>query len=189
MGRPGYTVTPVLNGGFSLRSQRLMRALVEHPDIRVSIPPPDLVAGDPLRMHWHNDVLLMTRNCRVCSAPPWRRRVCVFRPWTFAIEHAGAVHHGMDALSIFGHHSKLRKLTSVQPPTIRYTISHVEAGALYGELDLAEMLRRRCSGVAVIRSNLPTERRRMAYDWQMTGFTVAKAVSAVAGMTAEQSPT
>jgi len=63
----------------------------------------------------------------------------------FAIEHAGAVHHDMDALSIFGHHShsKLRKLTSVQPPTIRYTISHAEAGALCGELDLAEMFRRR----------------------------------------------
>jgi hypothetical protein len=68
MGRPGYTVTPVLNGRFSLGSQRLMRALVEHPDIRVSIPPPDLVAGDPLRMYWRNDVLLMTCNYRVCPA-------------------------------------------------------------------------------------------------------------------------
>lgn len=147
MGRPGYTVTPVLNGGFSLRSQRLMRALVEHPDIRVSIPPPDLISDDPLRMYWHNDVLLEDVQLSGVLRSALEAEGLRFAPLDiaarFAIEHAGAVHHGMDALSIFGHHSKLRKLASIQPPTIRYTISHAEAGELYGELDLAEMFRRR----------------------------------------------
>lgn len=147
MGRPGYTVTPVLNGGFSLRSQRLMRALVEHPDIRVSIPPPHLVSGDPLRMYWHNDVLLEDVQLSGVLRTALEAKGLRFAPLDiaarFAIEHAGAVHHGMDALSIFGHHSKLRKLASIQPPTIRYTISQAEASELYGELDLAEMFRRR----------------------------------------------
>lgn len=147
MGRPGYTVTPVLNGGFSLRSQRLMRALVEHPDIRVSIPPPDLVTGDPLRMYWHNDVLLEDVQLSGVLRTALEAKGLRFAPLDiaarFAIEHAGSVHHGMDALGIFGHHSKLRKLASIQPPTIRYTISQAEAGELYGELDLAEMFRRR----------------------------------------------
>lgn len=145
--RPGYTITPVLNGGFSLRSQRLMRALVEHPDVRVSIPPPDLVEGDPLRMHWHNDVLLEDVQLSGLLRPALEIKGLRFAPLDvagrFAIEHAGAVHHGMDALSIFGHHSKLRHLVSVAPPTIRYTISHTQAGELYGELDLVEMFVRR----------------------------------------------
>jgi len=61
----------------------------------------------------------------------------------FAIEHAGATHHGMDAPSIFGHHSKLRRLVSIDPPTIHYTISRAQAGELYGELDLVKMFVRR----------------------------------------------
>jgi hypothetical protein len=48
-----------------------------------------------------------------------------------------------DALRIFGRHSKLRKLASIRPPTIRHTISQAKTGELYGELDLAEMFRRR----------------------------------------------
>lgn len=147
IGRPGYTVTPVLNGGFSLRSQRLMRALVEHSDVRVSIPPPDVVAGDPLQMYWHNDVLFEDVQLSGVLRPALETKGLRFPPLDiasrFAIEHAGAAHHGMDALSIFGHHSKLRRLVSIDPPTIRYTISREQAGELYGELDLVEMFVRR----------------------------------------------
>lgn len=146
-GRPDYAITPVLNGGFSLRSQRLMRALVEHRDVRVSIPPPDLVEGHPLRMYWHNDVLLEDVQLSGLLRPALETKGLRFAPLDvagrFAIEHAGAVHHGMDALSIFGHHSKLRRLVSIEPPTIRYTISRAQAGELYGELDLIEMFVRR----------------------------------------------
>jgi hypothetical protein len=147
LGRPGYTITPVLNGGFSLRSQRLMRALVDHPDVCVSIPPPDQVEGDPLRMYWHNDLLLEDVQLSGVLRPALETKGLRYAPLNvagrFAIEHAGLAHHGMDALSIFGHHSRLRRLTSLQPPTIRYTISHAQAGELYGELDLVEMFMRR----------------------------------------------
>ncbi|GGA51255.1 DUF5672 family protein [Dyella nitratireducens] len=145
--RPGYTITPVLNGGFSLRSYRLMRALAEHLDIRVSIPPPDLVEGDPLRMYWHNDVLLEDVQLSGVLRSALEMKGLRFAPLhiagRFAIEHAGAVHHGMDALSIFGHHSKLRRLASIEPPTISYTISRAKASELYGELDLVKMFVRR----------------------------------------------
>ena len=147
LGKPGHTVTPVLNGGFSLRSQRLMRALVAYPDIQVTVPPPDRIEGDPLRMYWHNDALLEDVQLSGVLRPALEAKGLRFAPWDiarqFAIEHAGAVHQGMDALSIFGHHSKLRRLSSIDPPTVRYTISRAQAVEIYGELDLIEMFVRR----------------------------------------------
>ncbi|WP_284320454.1 DUF5672 family protein [Dyella acidisoli] len=95
MGRPGYTVTPVLNGGFNLRSPRLMRALVEHPDVRVCIPPADVVVGDPLRMYWNNDVLLEDLQLSEMLRPALETKDLRFLPLDVAsrFAYAGAIHH------------------------------------------------------------------------------------------------
>jgi hypothetical protein len=143
----GQGATPVQNGGFSLRSQRLMRALVEHPQIRVQVPPPDFVGGEPLRMQWHNDALLEDVQLTGVLRPALEAAGLRFAPnevaRSFAIEHAGLCHHGMDALQIFGHHSKLRRLAALDPPTVRYTVSRAVVDTLYGEPDMVWLLAHR----------------------------------------------
>lgn len=143
----GQGATPVQNGGFSLRSQRLMRALVDHPHIRVEVPPPDVVGGDPLRMQWRNDALLEDVQLSGVLRPALEAVGIRFAPVevarSFAIEHAGLFHHGYDALQLFGHHSKLRRLAAIDPPTLRYRLPRSQLGQFYGEPDLLQLFERR----------------------------------------------
>ncbi len=146
--RPDHRVTPVLNGGFSLRSRRFLRALVDHPEIRVEIPPPDALEGEPLRMHWHHNPLLEDVQLTGVLRPALEARGLRFAPVElareFAIEHAGPqLHHGFDALKIFGHHSKVRRLVSLSPPTVRSLVPLSELDGWYGERDLLTMFERR----------------------------------------------
>lgn len=141
---PGKRVSPVQNGGFSLRSQRLMRALVEHPALRVTVPPPDAVEGDVLCMHWHNSDLMEDVQLTGVLRPALEAVGIRFAPLElarcFAIEHAGPVfHHGYNALQLFGHHAKIRRLVCADPPTLRYTVPRSTIDQLYGEPELLQM--------------------------------------------------
>lgn len=143
----GQGATPVQNGGFSLRSQRLMRALVEHPHIRVEVPPPDGVGGEPLQMHWQHDALLEDVQLTGVLRPALEAVGLRFAPVevarSFAIEHAGLFHHGYDALQLFGHHSKLRRLAAIDPPTLRHLLPRSQIGQIYGEPELLQLFERR----------------------------------------------
>ena len=147
LGAADRIVTPVQNGGFSLRSQRLMRALIDHPQIRVEIPPPDAVEGDPLAMRWHHNALLEDVQLSGVLRPALEAAGLRFAPLElarrFAIEHAGPVfHHGFDALQLFGHHSKVRKLASLAPLTLRCDVPLSQLDQWYGERDILTLFER-----------------------------------------------
>lgn len=144
---PGHTVTPVQNGGFSLRSRRLMRALVDHPHIRVEVPPPDTVAGDPLAMHWQHNALLEDVQLSGVLRPALEAVGMRFAPLelarSFSIEHAGPqLHHGWDAMQLFGHHARVRQLVSLAPLTLRSLVPLSQLDAWYGERDILKMFER-----------------------------------------------
>jgi len=142
-----HVVTPIQNGGFSLRSRRFMRALVDHPHIRVEIPPPDVVAGDPLRMHWQHNALLEDVQLSGVLRPALEAVGMRFAPLdlarSFAIEHAGPqLHHGYDAMQLFGHHAKVRQLVSLAPLTLRSLIPLSQLDGWYGEREILQMFER-----------------------------------------------
>jgi SAM-dependent methyltransferase len=147
MDKPGHVVTPIQNGGFSLRSRRFMRALIDHPHIRVEIPPPDAVEGDPLRMHWQHNALLEDVQLSGVLRPALEAVGMRFAPLelarSFSIEHAGPqLHHGYNAMLLFGHHAKMRQLASLSPLTLRSLIPLPELDAWYGERDILQMFER-----------------------------------------------
>ena len=147
LGKPGHVVTPIQNGGFSLRSRRFMRALVDHPQIRVEIPPPDAVGGEPLRMHWEHNALLEDVQLSGVLRPALEAVGMRFAPLElargFAIEHAGPqLHHGYDAMRLFGHHAKVRQLASLSPLTLRSLIPLSQLDGWYGERDILQMFER-----------------------------------------------
>ena len=147
LGKPGHVVTPIQNGGFSLRSRRFMRALVDHPHIRVEIPPPDAVGGEPLRMHWDHNALLEDVQLSGVLRPALEAVGMRFAPLelarAFAIEHAGPqLHHGYNAMLLFGHHAKVRQLASLSPLTLRSLIPLSQLDGWYGERDILQMFER-----------------------------------------------
>ncbi|BAN23602.1 DUF5672 family protein [Caballeronia insecticola] len=124
--RPEYKVWHVQNGGFSLRSQRLLRAFVDHPHIKVQLPTPE-VSGDPLRLHWtHSDINEDVQLTLILRSPLEAVGIR-FAPMAlalqFAMEGGGAPHHGMDLMQLFGHHSSWRRLVSADPPTVCHKLS------------------------------------------------------------------
>jgi hypothetical protein len=146
--RPDHVVTPIQNGGFSLRSRRFMRALIDHPQIRVEIPPPDVVEGEPLRMHWQHNALLEDVQLTGVLRPALEAAGIRFAPLevarSFAIEHAGPqLHHGYNAMLLFGHHAKARQLVSLSPLTLRSLVPLSQLDHWYGERDILQMFERR----------------------------------------------
>lgn len=145
--KPDHVVTPIQNGGFSLRSRRLMRALVDHPHIRVEVPPPDAIEGDPLRMHWQHNALNEDVQLSGVLRPALEAVGIRFAPLalarSFAIEHAGPqLHHGYNAMTLFGHHARVRQLVSLAPLTLRSLIPLSQLDAWYGERDILQMFER-----------------------------------------------
>lgn len=145
-----HRVTPVQNGGFSLRSRRFMRALVDHPHIRVEIPPPDAVEardGEPLKMHWQHNALLEDVQLSGVLRPALEAVGMRFAPLelarSFAIEHAGPqLHHGYNAMLLFGHHARVRQLASLAPLTLRSLVPLSQLDSWYGERDILQMFER-----------------------------------------------
>ncbi|SFO69103.1 Glycosyltransferase family 17 [Variovorax sp. OK605] len=145
-----HRVTPVQNGGFSLRSRRFMRALVDHPHIRVEIPPPDAVEardGEPLKMHWQHNALLEDVQLSGVLRPALEAVGMRFAPLelarSFAIEHAGPqLHHGYNAMLLFGHHARVRQLASLAPLTLRSLVPLSQLDGWYGERDILQMFER-----------------------------------------------
>ena len=140
----GHVATPVLNGGFCLRSRRLMRVFIDHPEVQMVIPAPDYLMKEPLKMRWVNDApnedVQLTGVLRPQLEALGFRFASLELASSFAIEQAGAFHLGQNALAIFGHHAKLRPLVKLDPLTVRYPISKSQVSQIFGEAELARML-------------------------------------------------
>lgn len=160
----GHQAVPVLNGGFSLRSRRLMRAFADHPSLQVMVCAPDQVMDSPLKFAWSGDILNEDVQLTGVLRPQLEALGLTFAPMElaslFAIEYAGPQHRGMNALGIFGHHGRTRKLAALNPLTVRYPISRVDAQHMFGEAELAQMLEQR--GYRVEYADPPARRR--VYD-------------------------
>jgi hypothetical protein len=147
LGKPDTVVMPVLNGGFCLRSRRMMRALVDHPEIKVCVPPPDIADGNPFRMGWENNALNEDVQLTGILRPSLEATGIRFAPvdtcLRFGIEHAGYVNRTTDMMQLFGHHSSWRKLESIDPPTVRYRTTRSRAEIAFREMDIARMLEQR----------------------------------------------
>ncbi|SAL36933.1 hypothetical protein AWB71_01894 [Caballeronia peredens] len=127
--RPEYKVKEVQNGGFSLRSRRLLRAFVDHPHIRVRLPLPE-VSGDPLGLHWTSGETNEDVQLALILRPQLEAVGMRFAPiglaLQFSMEDGGTPHQGMDLMRLFGHHGSWRHLVSADPPTIRHGFSRAE---------------------------------------------------------------
>jgi hypothetical protein len=147
LGKPGTAVMPVLNGGFSLRSRRMLRALIDHPEIRMEIRPPDTVEGEPLKMNWANGWLNEDVQLTAVMRPALEAVGFKFAPVDvcvkFGIEHAGYINAETDMMQLFGHHCRWRRLISIDPPVVRYKVRKSRVKAAYREYDIAQMLEQR----------------------------------------------
>ncbi|WP_250509250.1 DUF5672 family protein [Caballeronia sp. GACF4] len=147
LGKPDHVVMPVLNGGVSLRSRRMLRALIDHPRIRVEIPPPQVTDTEPLKMYWFNDGLNEDVQLSAVLRPQLEAVGLRFAPLElcarFAFEAAGPIHVGMNMLQIFGLHGWWRRLVSIDPLVVRYGVSWQEVEVNNDELQVVAMLRHR----------------------------------------------
>ena len=140
---PEKIITNVQNGGFSLRSMKMMRTLCEY-NISIEIPPPSLFGGSNLTMEWYNDCL----NEDVQLSGILRSRLeglgLHYAPSSiarqFAIEHSSPIlHKEFEYISLFGHHSKLRRLKSIEPLIVEYQISEQQIDNIYGERQIHDL--------------------------------------------------
>jgi hypothetical protein len=62
---------------------------------------------------------------------------------TFAVEHIDATFHcNLNLMNVFGHHSKFRKLISLNPPTIEYQINRNNLSKLLNEFYMVELFKK-----------------------------------------------
>ncbi|KND57589.1 hypothetical protein BVER_02353 [Candidatus Burkholderia verschuerenii] len=127
LGRADSIVMPVLNGGFSLRSKRMLRALIDHPEVRVEVPPPEVMEAEPIEMGWFNNAINEDVQLTAVLRPQLERLGLRYAPLEvcvrFAVENAGPIYDGVDATQMFGQHGRWRRLISVDPPVMRYQAS------------------------------------------------------------------
>ncbi|MGE5537643.1 MAG: DUF5672 family protein [Gemmatimonas sp.] len=130
-------VQVVYNGGFSLRSKRLMDA-PRQLGIPYVVPPESTIVGPPWQMKWPDDITLEDVQLCTVMRDELERNGLRFAPLglarAFSVEHVGRFLHGdFDVDGVFGHHSKLRKLVSADPPVARYTVPRSELERMPGE--------------------------------------------------------
>ncbi|HTI88480.1 MAG TPA: DUF5672 family protein [Alphaproteobacteria bacterium] len=144
LGAPATRIQVVYNGGFSLRSKRLMDA-PRQLGIPLVVPPVSTLEGPQWRMKWEDDITLEDVQLCTVMRDELERGGVRFAPVglarEFSIEHAGRVLHAdFDVNRVFGHHSKLRKIVSADPPVARYTVARRDVDGMFGEDRIVRML-------------------------------------------------
>jgi Protein of unknown function (DUF5672) len=146
-------VENIYNGGFSLRSKRLLEAPRKY-GLEFTVPMPAVSAGPPYALQWDGDVVL--EDVWLCLVARQRLEAegLVFPSVDvakyFSIEHATPDLHTREVIDqVFGHHSKLRKLVATNPLEIIYGISYEEIQAFYGEAWIHEMFQKRGYNITI----------------------------------------
>ncbi|MBB5193348.1 hypothetical protein HNQ50_004102 [Silvimonas terrae] len=143
LGKPDHTVYPVLNGGFSLRSKRMLRALIDHPEIKVHIPRPDILHFDPFRMYWRNCAPNEDVQLTATLRPELENAGIKYPPLDictlFAAEDTGPMYKELDFKKLLGHHGPWRRLVSIDPPTVQYRMKRSLVKRARRELDMVQM--------------------------------------------------
>jgi hypothetical protein len=136
----------ILNGGFSLRSRRVLEAPGKL-GISVQVPPVTGLVGPPFSMRFPNEQPL--EDVQLCThmRPKLEGAGIRFAPLEvatlFSFEHlAPRLHDNINLGSILGHHSTLRRLVSVDPPTIAYALKERDLDNVYGERAIVTLFER-----------------------------------------------
>ena len=138
-----------MNGGFSLRSQRFLKAPAELGlDYRFRAPEIIRHKNDDYvrRMNWNNgdaweDYYHCVTNRSVMEAAGLRfAPVCIARHFSF--EHYNPyVHRGIDLSQSFGHHASMRRLLSLEPLTVGYLWKECEVMGIKYESEILTAFR------------------------------------------------
>lgn len=137
----------VYNGGFSLRSRRLLEA-PQRLAIPYVIPPVTGLAGPPYRMHWESDAHLedvyLCLHMRADLERGGVRIAPLALARVFAFEHLHPVIHGdLDLMQVFGHHARVRRLRGSSLAEVEYSMTARDIEHSHGERMVVDMLRRR----------------------------------------------
>ncbi|SAK81099.1 hypothetical protein AWB77_04034 [Caballeronia fortuita] len=147
LNKPDTIVRPVLNGGFSLRSRRLLRALIDHPEIGADYPPASASNSEPAQTERHATIANEDVQLSVVLRPRLEAVGLKFPPpelcARFAVEDVSPIHEGMNAMKLLGLHGWWRRLVSIDPPIVRYGVSRALIDASPGEQAIVAMLERR----------------------------------------------
>ena len=133
---PSAKVTFAQNGGFCLRSRKLLEAPSRH-QIPFILPPPKPFQTSDSPLEWQTgsnfeDVQLCI-DMRASLEALGLKFAPVDIARAFSIEHYANLWRPEDLGQIFGHHSKFRKLKNIKPLSIRYTISAEATKSIHGE--------------------------------------------------------
>jgi hypothetical protein len=136
----------VMNGGFCLRSRRLLKAPTELA-LNYVIPPVARMQGPPFAMQWesesHLEDVQLCLDMRASLERAGMRFASFALARLFAFEHLHPImHEGLDLDQVFGHHSKLRKLHSLDPLTVRFQEGREFLSKVYGEHLIAQAFSR-----------------------------------------------
>lgn len=146
-GQRGVRVDNVLNGGFSLRSTRLLRAPSKY-KIPYTLPAPDQVTGPPYELQWESDAQYEDVYLCLTMRRTLEERDLKFAPLeiakVFSIEHLNPrLHAGLDLTTVLGHHSRIRKFASLDPLRVAYQVGQGDTSRIIGEEAVAKLLRHR----------------------------------------------
>ncbi len=138
------TLDVVMNGGFSLRSLKLLKA-PQMMGLDYVLPPPHLSSPEN-KMHWDSDAhvedvqLSIHMKHKLCEAGLSFSDYELAKQ--FSIEHLDPVFHaGVNMSNLFGHHSKLRKIVSSSPLIVAYQLREDQLSRIPGEHLFVETLR------------------------------------------------
>lgn len=142
VGKSGVTIENIYNGGFSLRSKRLLEA-PRKLDLNFTVPIPDAYTGAPFSLQWKNLEILEDVWLCIVARKLLEADGLVFPNLeiakAFSVEHKDSYLHEAEATpAVFGHHSKVRKLTHLNPNQISYLCSQEFANTVYGETSIIQ---------------------------------------------------
>jgi len=131
--KPDVTVNFVMNGGFSLRTQKLMRAPRE---LSLQFPPPLNENDENLEDVW------LSTTVRTDLERHGIRFAPLHMACQFSIEHAAVFHQKFPMKSIFGHHSRMRRVEELMERggVLSYAASFEDCKKLFGEIAVLAML-------------------------------------------------
>jgi len=140
-------INVVMNGGFSLRSRRLLEAPTRL-GLEFTLPPVSSLSTPPHAMQWQSNAHLEDVHLCLNFRPRLETSGIRFAPFAiakqFAFEHLHPLlHDDVDLMQVFGHHSKLRKLKSLSPLTVQYQEGPKFLSRVFGEQRIAQVYRAR----------------------------------------------
>jgi hypothetical protein len=148
LNNPQVQVDIVLNGGFSLRSQKLMSAPsklnVPFQLDSISLLQREHLSSMVSLQDDHQEDVQLCLNMRYLLESNGIKFAPTHLARLFSLEHLDTViHQELNLFKIFGHHSKLRKFNAVHPPTIEYPVPESIVSQMSGEADVVSLFKQR----------------------------------------------